>query len=70
MKNLLISPNSNLKETLRQLSKTDEKCLVVIDKNSLNFTLIKHYLFVAEYTALGYDCAKTISFSHLLKNKI
>ena len=34
MKNLLIGPNSNLKEALRQLSKTGAKCLVVIDKRN------------------------------------
>ena len=32
MKNLLIKPNSNIKDFLKQLSKAGEKCLVVVDK--------------------------------------
>ena len=32
MKNLLIKPNSNIKDFLKQLSKVGEKCLVVVDK--------------------------------------
>ena len=40
MKNLLIKPNANLKEALKQLTKTGEKCLVVVDnKNKLLGTL-------------------------------
>mgnify|MGYP000471698554 CR=1 FL=1 len=34
MKNLLIKPNSNIKNALKQLSKTGEKCLVVVDKKN------------------------------------
>ena len=34
MKNLLIKPNANIKNTLEQLSKTGEKCLVVVDKKN------------------------------------
>ena len=40
MKNLLIKPNSNIKNALRQMSETGEKCLVVVDaKNKLLGTL-------------------------------
>ena len=34
MKNLLIKPNTNIKNALKQLSKTGEKCLVVVDKKN------------------------------------
>ena len=34
MKNLLIKPNANVKNALEQLSKTGEKCLVVVDKKN------------------------------------
>ena len=34
MKNLLIKPNANIKNALEQLSKTGEKCLVVVDKKN------------------------------------
>ena len=34
MKNLLIQPNSNIKNALKQLSETGEKCLVVVDKKN------------------------------------
>ena len=34
MKNLLIKPNANIKNTLKQLSKTGEKCLVVVDNRN------------------------------------
>ena len=34
MKNLLIKSNSNIKNALEQLSKTGEKCLVVVDKKN------------------------------------
>lgn len=34
MKNLLIKPNANIKNALEQLSKTGEKCLVVVDKQN------------------------------------
>jgi|TARA_Y100000294_G_scaffold29021_1_gene24443 dTDP-glucose pyrophosphorylase len=40
MKNLLIKPNSSIKNALRQMTKTGEKCLVVVNKkNSLLGTL-------------------------------
>ena len=32
MKNLLIRPNSSIKDVLKQLSKAGEKCLVVVNK--------------------------------------
>ena len=35
MKNLLIKPNTNIKNALEQLSKTGEKCLVVVDKKNM-----------------------------------
>ena len=34
MKSLLIKPNANLKEALKQLTKTGEKCLVVVGKKN------------------------------------
>ena len=34
MKNLLIKSNANIKNTLKQLSKTGEKCLVVVDNRN------------------------------------
>ena len=34
MKKLLIKPNSNIKNALKQISKAGEKCLVVVDKNN------------------------------------
>ena len=34
MKNLIIKPNVNVKNALEQLSKTGEKCLVVVDKKN------------------------------------
>jgi dTDP-glucose pyrophosphorylase len=34
MKNLLIKPNTNIKNALKQLSRTGEKCLVVVDKKN------------------------------------
>ena len=34
MKNLLIRPNSNIKNALKQLSRTGEKCLVVVGKKN------------------------------------
>ena len=34
MKNLLIKPNANIRNALEQLSKTGEKCLVVVDKKN------------------------------------
>ena len=34
MKNLLIMPNSKIKNALRQMSETGEKCLVVVDKKN------------------------------------
>ena len=34
MKNLLIKPNSNIKNALQQMSKTGEKCLVVVDRQN------------------------------------
>ena len=34
MRSLLIKPNVNLKNALKQLSKTGEKCLVVVDKKN------------------------------------
>ena len=34
MKNLLIKPSSNIKNALKQMSKTGEKCLIVIDKKN------------------------------------
>jgi len=40
MKNLLVKPNSNIKNALKQMSETGEKCLVVVDgKNNLLGTL-------------------------------
>ena len=32
MENLLIKPNSSIKDVLKQLNKAGEKCLVVVDK--------------------------------------
>ena len=32
MKNLLIKPNLKIKNALKQMSETGEKCLVVVDK--------------------------------------
>ena len=34
MKNLLIRPDSNIKNALNQMSETGEKCLVVVDKKN------------------------------------
>ena len=34
MKNLLIQPNSNIKNALKQMSETGEKCLIVVDKKN------------------------------------
>jgi len=34
MKNLLINPNANIKNALKQLNKTGEKCLIVVDKRN------------------------------------
>ena len=34
MKNLLINPNVNIKNALKQLNKTGEKCLIVVDKRN------------------------------------
>jgi dTDP-glucose pyrophosphorylase len=34
MKNLLIRPNANIKSALKQLSRTGEKCLIVVDKQN------------------------------------
>ena len=34
MKNLLIQPNSNIKNALKQMSATGEKCLIVVDKKN------------------------------------
>ena len=34
MKKLLIKPNANIKNALEQLSKTGEKCLVVVDNKN------------------------------------
>ena len=34
MKNFFIKPNANIKNALEQLSKTGEKCLVVVDKKN------------------------------------
>ena len=40
MKNLLIKPNLNIKNALKQMTATGEKCLVVVDsKNTLLGTL-------------------------------
>ena len=40
MKNLLIKPNLNIKNALKQMTKIGEKCLVVVDsKNILLGTL-------------------------------
>ena len=34
MKKILIQPNSNLKNALKLMSETSEKCLVVVDKKN------------------------------------
>ena len=34
MKNLLINPNSKIKNALEQMTETGEKCLVVVDKKN------------------------------------
>ena len=34
MKNLLIKPNSTIRDALKQLSRAGEKCLVVVDKQN------------------------------------
>ena len=34
MKNLLIRPDANIKNALNQMSRTGEKCLVVVDKKN------------------------------------
>ena len=41
-KNLLIKPSATLKEALKQLSSTGEKCLVVVDKKN-NFVFLSFH---------------------------
>ena len=38
-KNLLINPSATIKEALKQLSKSGEKCLIVVDKKKDSVTM-------------------------------
>ena len=52
MKNLLIRPDSNLKNALNQMSRTGEKCLVVVNKKNK----LKNFIFalILKATKLKY----------------